>query len=156
MINIRKSKRCDFEKIFKLTEELYKAELPFDKNLNPHYYTNQKAKDDLQKLISARKRTVLVAEENDNLVGFVDGYIIIEKEEVYIEKVAYLDHLCVSKKHRERGIGGTLIDEFTKIMKEKGAKYIKLNAFENNIPAVSLYKKEGFKEYSVYYMKEIK
>ena len=153
MINIRKSKKCDIEKILKLAEELYQAELPFDKNLNPNYYTNQKAKDDLQKSISSRKRTFLVAEENDNLVGYVDGYII---EEVYIEKVAYLDHLCVSKKYRGRGIGKTLIDEFTKIMKEKGAKYIKLNAFENNIPAVSLYKKENFKEYSVYYMKEIK
>ena len=155
MINIRKAKKGDFEKILKLAEELYEAELPFDKNLNENYYNNQKAKEDLKKLISSRKRTFLVAEENDNLVGYVDGYII-EKEEVYIEKVAYLDHLCVTRKYRKQGIGKILIDEFAKIMKEKGVKYIKLNAFENNIPAVSLYKKEDFKEYSVYYMKEIK
>lgn len=155
MINIRKAKKDDFDKILKLAKELYEAELPFDKNLNPNYYYNQKAKDDLKKSILSRKRTFLVAEENDNLVGYVDGYII-EKEEVYIEKVAYLDHLCVSKKHRKQGVGKTLIDEFTKIMKEKGTKYIKLNAFEKNIPAVSLYKKQDFKEYSVYYMKEIK
>ena len=32
------------------------------------------------------------------------------------------------------------------------AKYIKLNAFENNTPAVSLYKKQGFKNHSVFYM----
>ncbi len=41
------------------------------------------------------------------------------------------------------------------IVKKKGAKYVKLNAFESNIPAVSLYKKEGFEKYSVYYMKKI-
>ena len=154
MINIRKGRKSDFDKILKLAKELYEAELPFDKNLNKHYYNNQKAKDDLRKSISSRKKTFLVAEEDRNLVGYVDGYLM--DKEVYISKVAYLDHLCVSEKYRKQGIGKMLMDEFTKIMKEKDAKFIKLNAFENNIAAISFYKKEEFKEYSIYYMKEIK
>ena len=42
-----------------------------------------------------------------------------------------------------------------KIVKGKDAKFIKLNAFEDNVPAIDLYKKAGFKEYSIYYMKPI-
>ncbi len=155
MINIRKAKKGDFDKILKLAKELYEAELPFDKNLKKNYYNNKKEIKDLKKSISSRKKTFLVAQQDDDIIGYVDGYLI-DKEETYIEKVAYLDHLCVSKKYRKQGIGKILIDEFTKIMKEKSAKFIKLNAFENNVPAVSLYKKENFKEYSIYYMKEIK
>lgn len=154
MVNIRKAKKDDFDKILKLAKELYEAELPFDKNLNKDYYNNQKVKDDLRKSISSRKKTFLVAEKDRNLVGYVDGYLM--DKEVYISKVAYLDHLCVSEKYRKQGIGKMLMDEFTKIMKEKDAKFIKLNAFENNIAAISFYKKEEFKEYSIYYMKEIK
>ena len=69
--------------------------------------------------------------------------------------MAYLDCLCVDKASRKQGIGKKLIDEFSSIVKKKGTKYVKLNAFENNTPAVSLYKKEGFEEYSIYYMKKI-
>lgn len=155
MINIRKARKCDFDEIFKLAKQLYETELPFDKNLYEDYYNGKKSKEDLKKSISSRKRTFLVAEEDNNIVGYIDGYLIEDKE-VYINKVSYIDHLCVDSKHRNKGIGKMLMDEFTKIMKEKNAKFIKLNAFENNIPAVSMYKKENFKEYSIYYMKEIK
>lgn len=155
MVNIRKAKKADFNKILKLAKELHEAELPFDKNLNKNYYNNKKEIKDLKKSISSRKKVVLVAESDNDVIGYVNGYLM-DKEEAYIEKVAYLDQLCVSEKCRKQGVGKMLINEFTKIMKEKNAKFIKLNAFENNIPAVSLYEKEGFKEYSIYYMKEIK
>lgn len=155
MINIRKAKKTDFDKILKLSKELHEAELPFDKNLNKNYYNNKKTIKDLKKSISSREKLFLVAELDNDVIGYVNGYLI-DKEEAYIEKVAYLDHLCVNEKYRKQGIGKMLIDEFTSMMKEKNAKFIKLNAFESNIPAVSLYKKEDFKEYSIYYMKEIK
>ncbi len=154
MINIRKAKKDDFNGILKLAEELYRTEVPFDKNLNKNYYNNQKAKDTLKKSILSRKKIHLVAIDNNDIIGYIDGYIL-DKEEVYIQKVAYLDHLCVSPNYRKQGIGKLLMDEFTEIMKKQDVKFIKLNAFENNISAVSLYKKEGFKEYSIYYMKEI-
>lgn len=155
MVNIRKAKKADFDKILKLAKELHEAELPFDKNLNKNYYDNKKEIKDLKKSILSRKKVFLVADSNNDVIAYINGYLL-DKEEAYIQKVAYLDNLCVSEEYRKQGIGKMLIDEFTKIMKEKGAKFIKLNAFENNIPAVSLYKKENFKEYSIYYMKEIK
>lgn len=92
---------------------------------------------------------------DEKVVAYVNGYIVENSEIYYKEPVAYLDCLCVDKDARKQGIGKKLIDEFSNIVKEKGAKYVKLNAFENNIPAVNLYKKEGFEEYSIYYMKKI-
>ncbi len=71
------------------------------------------------------------------------------------KKIAYLYHVCVDEKYRNKGVGTKLIEEFSNISKDKGAKYIKLNAFENNKEAINLYKKIGFKEYSVYYVNRI-
>ncbi len=51
--------------------------------------------------------------------------------------------------------GKALIDEFTKRVKKRECKYVKLNAFEGDLPAINCYLNNGFKEYSIYYMKEI-
>jgi len=83
----------------------------------------------------------------------IDGHII---ESIYYkEKISYLNHLCVDEKYRNNEVGSKLIEEFSKISKNKGAKYIKLNVFEKNIPAFNLYKKLGFESYSIFYMKKI-
>ena len=95
----------------------------------------------------------MVAEKDNKIVGLIDGYIIASI--YYKEKISYLDHLCVDKKYRNNEIGSKLIEKFSEISKKRGAKYTKLNAFEKNIPAVSLYSKHGFESYSVYYMKKI-
>ena len=157
MLNIRKARKDDIDDILILADQLRKAEVPLDKtkNLKEDSYRTERYKKLVLKNIAARKKIFLVAESEEKLVGYVNGYIVKNSEMYYKEPVAYLDNLCVSKTYRKRGIGKNLIDEFCKIVKEKGARYVKLNAFENNIPAVNLYKKEGFEEYSVYYMKKI-
>ena len=157
MLNIRKAKKSDIDDILVLADQLRKAEVPLDKtkNLKEDSFRTERYREIQLKHISARKKLFLVAESDEKIVGYVNGYIVRNAEMYYKEPVAYLDCLCVSKTYRKRGIGKNLIDEFCKIVKEKGARYVKLNAFENNIPAVNLYKKEGFEEYSVYYMKRI-
>ena len=89
------------------------------------------------------------------MIGYVNGYLVENNDVYYKEPVAYLDCLCIDKSVRKQGLGKKLLDEFINVAKKKCIKYVKLNAFESNIPAVNLYKKEGFEEYSVYYMKRI-
>lgn len=152
-MNIRKANIEDYDKIIELYKELYDAEKVFDKNLTNVYNVSNKQKENILKRIKSRKEIFLVAEENNEIIGLVDGYIIDNNN--HIEKVGYLDHLCVHKKYRKCGIGEKLIEEFTNKMKNKNVTYLKLNAFEKNLPAISLYKKMGFEEYSIYYMKKI-
>ena len=154
MVIVRKAKLNDFDAIFDLRKQLWKAELPFDTNLKKDYYETEEAKKELLKAIRARKNIFLVAEENQKILGIVDG-CMDSNCKYYNEKVGYLDHLCVDKNHRKQGIGKLLMDAFVEKMKEQGAKFIKINAFRKNEPAVSLYEKEGYQEYSVYYTKKI-
>ena len=152
-MNIRKAKIEDYDKIIELYKELYDAEKIFDKNLSSTYNVSEKQKEEIQKRIKSRKEIFLVAEEDDKIIGLIDGYIIDNSN--HIEKVGYLDHLCVNKKYRKLGIGENLIKEFSNKMKNKNVTYLKLNAFEKNLPAIALYEKLGFEEYSIYYMKII-
>ncbi len=152
-MNIRKAKIEDYDKIIEFYKELYDAEKIFDKNLSSTYNVSEKQKEEIQKRIKSRKEIFLVAEEDDKIIGLIDGYIIDNSN--HIEKVGYLDHLCVNKKYRKLGIGENLIKEFSNKMKNKNVTYLKLNAFEKNLPAIALYEKLGFEEYSIYYMKKI-
>lgn len=94
-----------------------------------------------------------MAAEDAKIIGLVDGYILDNSH--HIEKVGYLDHVCINKKYRNQGIAQKLIEEFANKMKDKNVRYIKLNAFEKNFPAINLYKKLGFEEYSRYYIKKL-
>lgn len=154
---IRKAGMSDIEEILNLAYQLRKTEAKFDKNNNikedacqSDFYRKKTIK-----YISSRKKIFLVAENNNKVVGYINGFIEENAEIFHKKPIAYLDNLCVAKEARRQGIGKNLIDEFNKIVKEKGAGFVKLNAFKNNIPAVKLYEQEGFEEYSVYYIKKI-
>lgn len=151
---IRKAKKNDFAAIVELAVQLYKTEQPFDNNIKDGYYHTDKGKSELLKKIRSRKTIFLVATINNNIVGYITGYIY-ERDEVYINKVAYLDQICVDINYKSKGIGTRLIDEFSNVVKKKKVKYIKLNAFEKNTPAVNLYNKMGFNEYSIFYIKKL-
>ena len=152
-MNIRKININDYKDVINLYKQLFDAEKVFDDNIVRTYKVDEKEEKKIKKRIKSRKKIFLVAEIDNKIVGLIDGYVI---ENIYYkEKVSYLDHLCVDKKYRKNEIGSKLIEKFTEVSKKKGAKYIKLNAFENNIPAISLYNKYGFDNYSIYYMKKI-
>ena len=156
-IIIRRAKKSDIEDIIRLADQLRKTEAPLDKtkNIKEDSYLSDVYREKELKYISSRKKIFLVAEIDKKIIGYVNGYIVENSDIYYRDPVAYLDCLCVDKDSRKQGIGKKLIDEFSDIVNKKGAKYVKLNAFKNNTPAVNLYKKEGFEEYSIYYMKKI-
>ena len=152
-MNIRKVNINDYKDIVNLYKQLFDSEKKFDDNIVRTYKIDEKEEKRIKKSIKSRKGIFLVAEIDNKIVGLIDGYIM---ESIYYnEKISYLAHLCVDEKYRNKEIGSKLIEEFSEISKKKGAKYIKLNAFEENIPAVSLYRKHGFEKYSIYYMKKI-
>ena len=71
----------------------------------------------------------LVCEDNNNQVlGFIDGEVI-EPSIVYYDKVAFLNHICVDKKYRRKGIGDLLFLAFQDEVAKQNAKYIRVLAF---------------------------
>lgn len=148
---IRKAKTKDFDSILKLQLELEDTEVKFDSNLIERCYDK---KDGRTRLIKSKTQIFLVAELNNEIVGFIDGRIMDEAI-WYKEKVGILEHICVKKENRRNNVASKLLMEFESRLISMGTKYIQILAFPNNKPAMDLYKKFGYDIYSVYLSKRI-
>lgn len=153
-LKIRKATKEDINQICEVAKQLWDTEKVFFDNIQDSYYEKEAAQKDIQKCIMNKKGIFLVAEKDNQIIAFIEGHIIDDLDS-YKEKISYINRLVVDENYRKKGIGQLLIDEYGKRSKKRGCKYLKLNAFENNTPAVKLYKNIGFKEYSIMYMKKI-
>lgn len=80
----------------------------------------------------------LVARADENVVGYICLWKILE--EIQISNVA------VSPGYRRRGIGQKMMEKMLTLAQERGWKKITLGVRISNLPAISLYKKFGFRE----------
>jgi ribosomal-protein-alanine N-acetyltransferase len=84
----------------------------------------------------------LVAKQNDNIVGFIIG-------SVYFEGNVLTGHILtvdVSPGCRKRGLGARLLRKMEGLFKEKGVRVCHLEVREDNVAALSLYRKLGYQK----------
>ena len=85
--------------------------------------------------------TILVAEQDGQLVGHlsvIGGSVNRKKHSVYLA-------VGVLQSYGNRGIGTALFEEMEKWAAQSGIKRVELTVMTHNEPAISLYKKMGFK-----------
>lgn len=80
----------------------------------------------------------IVAKQNKEIVGFAGIVKIIDEINIM--------NIVVKKDKRKLKIGSKLLEEIFKIAKQVNAKVITLEVNKNNIPAIKLYQKYGFKQ----------
>lgn len=83
----------------------------------------------------------IVAKQNDNIVGF--GGLWKSVDDIHITNIV------TKKTLRSKGIGTAILNELIIQAKNFGYNIITLEVNENNLPAISLYKKFGFKEVGI-------
>ena len=96
--------------------------------------------------------------ENNNLYVLKDNNIIVSafslcntnqgedyiKWENKLAKSIYLDRLGINVNYKRKGIGTLTLNYALGIAKERGYEYLRLFVVEQNLPALSLYKKSKF------------
>ena len=95
------------------------------------------------KRIRNYKTVLLIAEDNDKIVGTIGINLKIGRQS-HIGEFG----ITIIKGHRGVGLGSYLIDKIIKLAKKElkpRPKFIRLNIFSTNKPAIELYKKFGFK-----------
>lgn len=83
----------------------------------------------------------LIVRINNEIAGFIIGVI-------YYERNAQAGHILtvdVAPAYRHKGVAQKLLQEIEKIFKEKGSRASHLEVREDNIAALGLYKKLGYK-----------
>lgn len=133
----------------------------YESQFDPDYCTNEESVNRLFKSILKEKEDggeIFVAENNNNIIGFVSLGIDDKNDELIVNKIptVYISDIVVLKEYRGKGIGKELMKKAEDFTKEKGLKYLKLIAFAENSNAIGLYKSLGFEDYETTMIKEIK
>jgi len=84
----------------------------------------------------------LVARVNDKIVGLIIGRIHVERKSV----TGHILTIDVSPKHRRKGVAQGLLQKIERIFREKGVEVCYLEAREDNIAALKLYQKSGYRK----------
>ena len=144
-MEIRKATFNDFEKILSLNKDLFLFEKKFTDTFNEDWsYTNQ-GKEYFARKIANSNSIFFVAEIDENIVGYILGYI--DSYPVRnINPIVMLDNLFISENYRRKGIGSKLFQEFLKVAKDNGAKRLQVKTYSKNKEAIEFYKKQGFYE----------
>lgn len=137
--NIRYATLSDTKIVNEFLTRLIKDEKQYDENINEKctvfsLYEN---------LILNENNCILVAESNNNLVGYLYGYMQ-DTGDAYLFPIAQLEAMFVDETIRKQGVGNALIKEFKKWATNKKAKYIELKVCNDNKSAIALYTNNGF------------
>jgi ribosomal protein S18 acetylase RimI-like enzyme len=107
---------------------------------------------------AAESGSVLVAETEGVVVGFVAGWIESTDniaETAASNRVGYISDICVLPVHRGQGISGRLLDEISDQLGKAGVTRIRIGSLAGNRSARASYEHAGFVPYEVVYEKVI-
>lgn len=98
-------------------------------------------KQQLAYLLADYNTVGLVARFNDETAGFVMARIGIERNMMF----GHILTVNVAPAYRRRGIAQRLLVEIESMLREKGVKECRLEVREDNVAALNLYRKLGYK-----------
>ena len=146
---IRKAETKDVKELNWLLTLLIRDEKKYDSSINEDF----EVKNMYENYVNDLDKCLLVAEDNNIIVGYLYGKII-ESDDTSNSNAALLDALYIDHDYRKKGIGNNLIDAFKKWSNNKGVEKILVNVWTNNTIAQKLYEKNGFS--TVNEIKELK
>ncbi|MCS7096641.1 MAG: ribosomal protein S18-alanine N-acetyltransferase [Candidatus Bathyarchaeota archaeon] len=109
-------------------------------------------KQQIAKLLMSPNSVGLVAKVNGEIIGFIIGALHYDNDQL----VGHILTIDISEKYRRKGIGVKLLQEMEKIFAGKGVAKCRLEVREDNIAAIKLYSKLGYKKAGMlpYYYKD--
>ncbi len=142
---VRKATLDDMPVLLKYEQGIILAERPMDPTIKDgsiHYYN-------IPDFIQNNDSELLVVECNTEIVG--SGYANIKSDRAYLkhEKQGYLGFMYVDEQHRGKGVNKLIIDGLLKWCQQKNIHEIRLDVYDDNIPAIQAYEKAGFKKHMI-------
>jgi GNAT superfamily N-acetyltransferase len=112
-----------------------------DPGVRPADWSPDVAAARLEAAIADDRSTVLLAEDNDTLVGFATAYLDIVS--VRFGQRAWVEDLAVAPHRRSSGIGKALLDAAKTWARDHGADRLELESSTARVDAHRFYEREG-------------
>lgn len=158
-MKIRPYNQADREGLKKLYQELYgefqpaifpqemkKFEEYADLVTNINWLLKQEEKKE--------KWRTLVAEKNGKLIGFITGKIG-QFHQYKLSRHGEVINFYIQKEYRNQGVGKQLLAALEGWFREKGCQVVRIETWVFNQETIKIYKKLGFKEISLLFIKEL-
>ncbi len=154
-IIIRKATSKDLADIQRPNFDLFKKEYnEFDKSLDMEWTYSKEGKKFYSDRIKNENSLVKVVERDGKIIGYFCGSLVggFYRRGIHAE----MEDALVEEKFRSKGIGGKLMKDFLDWCKKQKVNYISAVATAQNEKAIKLYRKLGFKDYTLTLEKKIK
>ncbi len=136
-IQIRPAKEGDIDGMSKLLSQLFTIETDFISD-------EKKQSMGLKLLLDTVGAHIVVAEENDRVIGMATVQILISTAEGGY--VGLIEDVVVDNEHRGKGVGGALLDYLYAWARDNGLTRLQLAADKENGAALAFYKKSGWNQ----------
>ena len=139
-IKVRPAVKAELPILREFEQGIITAERAFNDCLKPQgicYY-------DIGALIDSQQSTVIVADDDGQLVGSGYARICDSKAHLTHDQHVYLGFMFVAESHRGQGINQLIINALVHWGKELGFEDFYLGAYAGNSPALKAYQKMGF------------
>jgi RimJ/RimL family protein N-acetyltransferase len=142
-VTIRPATAADLSTLLRFEQGVIAAERPMDPTIKDdpiHYY-------DLDAMLTSPHIHLVVAEDNDTLIG--SGYARIDPSRHYLKHAshAYLGFMYVEPAHRGKGVNLLVIDALMTWAHSRNLTELRLDVYTVNQPAIRAYEKAGFIPY---------
>lgn len=108
----------------------------------------------LADLSSSSHSCLLIAERDGKMIGFLSGELREGSPAFEPKSWAAVEDVYVAPDHRSSGVGRALFEEYQKWAQRKGAHGVSLQVAAGNARARKFYEELGFREVSVYEVRE--
>ena len=154
-MKIKKATIKDFESLKRLKILSKKEELNYSPSLRPLSKTKEYYFRYLKSDLKDKERAIFIAMEDKKIIGMILGKYYKPIPISKFKKKGYISNLYFDKKYRKKGIGKKLVMQTMRWLKKQGVAYISLEIHSKNLATQRLYKKFGFKDYTIKLAKKI-
>ena len=142
-LRVRRADESDIPALLMLAEEFMLGEA-----------TKENRVETLKQTLKNPNYMPLVAELDEEIVGFIDQWII--HDFAHGAKLGYIQNLYAASKHRRKGIGDKILQEILRSAETGGILEIHVVTEFENDSAINLYKKHGLVKESLQLEKEFR
>jgi len=146
-IKIRRATKKDIPQIIKLQCKLFDYHVKIDKYYKSSVDIRKGAKKHLLDIINKRSIKIIVAEENNKIIGYFIGKITRSKPYAQPKKIGKMSTAFIDEKYRRNNIGHEIFNEYLKWFRQNNIKNIELNVDHRNKLGRGVWQKFGFKKF---------
>lgn len=136
-MKIRPATALDIPELLELLKQLFHIEEDFE-------FSQDRQQKGLEMLIETDKGVIMVAEDEQAVIGMASGQLVISTAEGGYSLL--IEDVVIKKYYQGNGLGSKLLSAVGSWGKENGANRMQLLADKNNSPAIDFYRKNSWME----------